>query len=151
MMIKGVGIMEITAYELAQRFTGVKEIPGRSKDDHQIMSMLKLDDDWPQDDEVPWCSAFVNYIAWLLRLPRSKSLMARSWLDVGVPVGRYCEMIGFDVVILSRGSNPKWGHVGFFSSIIGREIYILGGNQSDGVNVSGYNISRLVGTRRLAG
>ena len=138
----------MTPYRLAERFIGTKEVPG-SGDNAQVLAMLKLDADWPEHDEVPWCSAFVNYVCWLLRLPRSKSLMARSWLDVGIPVGRYSEMIGFDIVVLSRGNNPNHGHVGFFASAIGDQIYILGGNQSNTVSVQGYNLNRVVGIRRL--
>lgn len=69
----------INAYDLAQRFNGMNELPG-TLDNPQILAMLRLDTNVPEHDEVAWCSAFVNYIAWLLRLPRSKSLMARSWL-----------------------------------------------------------------------
>ena len=76
--------MDITAYDLASRFIGIKEVRG-SVSNPQILSMLRLDSSWPKGDEVPWCSAFVNYPAWLLRLPRSKSLRARSWLEVGTP------------------------------------------------------------------
>jgi uncharacterized protein (TIGR02594 family) len=133
------------------------------------MSFLKLDGQWPTHDEVPWCSAFVNYVAWLLRLPRSKSLSARSWLKVGTPTDIEFAEPGFDVAILSRGSAPPGpevlnapGHVGFFAGLAagagirpsapieppGR-ILLLGGNQSDSVNVSGFPIDRLLGIRRL--
>ena len=44
--------------------------------------MLRLDQQGPENDEVRWRSAFMNYITWLLRLPRSKNLRARSWLIV---------------------------------------------------------------------
>ena len=73
------------AFDLAQRFAGIKEVGG-NVDNPQIMAMLKLDNDWPSEDEVPWCSAFVNYICWLARLPRSKDLRARSWLNIGVGI-----------------------------------------------------------------
>ena len=139
-----------TPYQIAERFVGIKEIPGKD-DNYQILSMLKLDNDWPEHDEVPWCSGFANYVAWLLRLPRSKSLMARSWLDVGIPIPLKDAKAGYDVVILSRGTNPKAGHVGFFSSLMGPKIYLLGGNQSDTVCVSDYNRSRFLGARRLGG
>ena len=59
--------MQVTAFDLAQRFVGVKEAPG-SADNPQVLAFLKLDDEWPERDEVAWCSAFANYIAWLLRL-----------------------------------------------------------------------------------
>lgn len=137
-----------TPYEIAERFVGIKEIPGKD-DNHQILSMLKLDNQWPEHDEVPWCSAFVNYIAWLLRLPRSKSLMARSWLDVGVPIELNKAQPGYDIAILSRGSNPKSGHVAFFASKFGDVIYLLGGNQNDTVRVDEYSTNRLLGIRRL--
>ena len=66
--------------------------------------MLRLDQKWPEGDEFPWCSTFTNYIAWPLRLPRSKSLRARSWLLVGKPTSLENAVAGFDVVILKRGS-----------------------------------------------
>lgn len=143
-------VMEITAYDLAQRFVGVKEVPGQ-KDNPQILAMLKLDGAWPEHDEVPWCSGFTNYIAWLLRLPRSKSLMARSWLNVGKKVELGDAKIGFDVVVLWRGdpSGPS-GHVGFYAGHDATHVYILGGNQNDSVNVSKYPHSRLLQLRRLA-
>ncbi len=149
--------MKITAYDLAQRFVGVKEIPGKKKNDPQIMSMLSLDVDWPTKDEVPWCSAFINYVAWLLRLPRSISLIARSWLGVGKPIELVDARAGFDIVILKRGRGAQPGpedrtapgHVGFYAGKDGDNIIILGGNQSNSVCLAHYPKSRLLGTRRL--
>jgi len=139
----------MTPYQLAERFIGIKEIPG-SKDNHQVLAMLKLDADWPEHDEVPWCSAFVNYIAWLCRLPRSKSLMAQSWLEVGIPIQKTEAKAGFDIVILSRPNETTTaGHVGFFSSLIGSKVYILGGNQSDKINVCPFLETRILGIRKL--
>lgn len=148
--------IEITAFELAQRFVGVKEIPG-SENNSQVLAMLRLDAQWPEGDSVPWCSAFTNYIAWLLRLPRSKSLRARSWLLVGVPVSLELAEPGFDVVILKRGSGEQPGpevieapgHVGFFAGVEGDNVMILGGNQSDSVNVAAYPVDRILGIRKL--
>ena len=149
--------METTAYDIATRFIGVREVDGPVANPH-ILAMLKLDGEWPKDDAVPWCSAFVNWVCWLLRLPRSKSLRARSWLVVGTPVVEDDRWeAGFDVVILKRGSGKQPGpsvinapgHVGFFSALEGERIWILGGNQSDEVNVSSYPLSRVLGVRRL--
>ena len=100
--------IELTAFDMAQRFVGMKEIPGTG-DNPQIVSMLRLDQTWPKNDEVPWCSAFMNYITWLLRLPRSKDLRARSWLLVGRPVTLEEAEPGFDVVILKRGGDDQPG------------------------------------------
>ena len=140
--------MYVTPYQLAERFIGIKEVPG-SEDNLQIMAMLKLDDEWPQHDEVPWCSAFMNYICWLLRLPRSKSLAARSWLDVGRSVGIYDAKTEYDVVILNRPPNPESGHVGFYAGHGPSSVYLLGGNQGNTVKVSQYDMSRIIGVRRL--
>jgi uncharacterized protein (TIGR02594 family) len=148
--------MEVTAFQIAERFIGIKEVPG-AKDNPQILSMLKLDGEWPEHDEVPWCSAFVNYVAWLLRLPRSKSLRARSWLEVGTPVAASLAQIGQDVVILKRGAGEQPGpeviaapgHVGFFAGNLGSYVHLLSGNQSDSVSVQRFDHDRILGVRRL--
>jgi uncharacterized protein (TIGR02594 family) len=140
--------MLITPHLLAQRFIGIQEVPG-AKDNPQLLAMLKLDDAWPQHDEVPWCSAFVNYVCWLLRLPRSKRLNARSWLDVGMAVELDDAQAGFDVVVLNRPPNPESGHVGFYSGHSDQYVYLLGGNQGDSVNVRPFDRNRLLGVRRL--
>ena len=143
------------AFDLAQRFTGIKEVGG-NVDNPQIMAMLKLDNDWPSEDEVPWCSAFVNYVCWLARLPRSKDLRARSWLNIGVGI-QLDEAEPGDIVIIKRGSGEQpgpenttaQGHVGFYAGITGNLIEILGGNQRDTVKISRYPRDRLLGVRRL--
>ena len=148
--------IEITAYDLAQRFVGMSEVAGKVSNP-QILAMLQLDQAWPEQDEVPWCSAFVNYIAWLLRLPRSKSLGARSWLQVGIPINLENAEVGFDVVILKRGSGNQpgpevinaAGHVGFFAGSERPQVLMLGGNQSDSVNVSRFFVQNILGIRRL--
>jgi uncharacterized protein (TIGR02594 family) len=149
-------IVEITAFDLAERFIGVKEIFGVASNP-MILSMLKLDEQWPTADEVPWCSAFVNYICWLLRLPRSKSLSARSWLLVGSSASVEGAEVGSDIVILKRGKGEQPGpevikapgHVGFFAGIEGDQILVLGGNQGDAVNVSRFNKDLVLGIRRI--
>lgn len=152
--------IQITAYDLAMRFVGTKEVAG-TQSNPAILAMLKLDGSWPPDDSTPWCSAFVNYIAWLLRLPRSKSLAARSWLGVGAPIRLEDAELGFDVVVLERGPVPQPGpeviqapgHVGFYGGLVagspGRKVMVLGGNQGDQVSLAPFDSSRILGIRRL--
>ena len=148
--------VELSAFDVAQRFIGVSEVSGSASNPH-VLAMLRLDQPWPEDDQVPWCSAFMNYIAWLLRLPRSKSLRARSWLLIGNSISLEDAEAGFDVVILKRGSGNQPGpdvieapgHVGLFAGREGSKILVLGGNQSNTVNVSRYPAGRLLGIRRL--
>jgi len=58
-------------------------------------------------------------------------------------------MIGHDVVVLMRGSNNANGHVGLYSGQIGPTVYLLGGNQNNTVNVSGFNADRIVSVNRI--
>jgi len=159
--------MQISAFELAQRFVGIREVAGPVSNAH-ILAMLRLDNTWVADDSVPWCSAWVNYVCWLLRLPRSKSLAARSWLGVGMPISLEQARPGFDVVVLKRGDGDQPGpevmaapgHVGFFAGIehpartFGdpdtRHVLILGGNQGDMVSVAPFPVARVIGVRRLS-
>ena len=146
-----------SAYEMAQVYVGIAEVSGRVANP-QILAMLTTDSKWPEDDSVPWCSAFVNYVAKAMKLPRSKSLRARSWLGVGEPVFLDRAEPGFDVVIFKRGIGPQPGpevltapgHVGFYAGRESDYILTLGGNQSDTVSISRYSIERLLGIRRLA-
>lgn len=166
--------MQITAFDLAQRFVGLREIAGPVSNAH-ILAMLRLDNTWIEGDEVAWCSAFVNYVCWLLRLPRSKSLAARSWLGVGMSIALENAKPGYDVVVLKRGVGEQPGpeilaapgHVGFFAGLEGagsiritgdvlfnspdtRRVMILGGNQGDQVSVVPFPVARVLGVRRLA-
>jgi uncharacterized protein (TIGR02594 family) len=136
----------MTAYELAERFVGVKETPGHMATP-LVLAMLQLDAPWPNDDAVPWCSAFCNFVTWLLRLPRSKSLLARSWLKVGTPIPLQAAHAEDDVVVFSHGDG---GHVGFYAGVEGDSILVLGGNQHDEVCVAPFPKSLLLGVRRLA-
>jgi len=148
--------MNITAFWLAQRYVGLAEVPG-SKSNATVLGMLRLDQEWPEDDGTPWCSAFVNWITWHLRLPRSKSLRARSWLHVGRSIHLAEARPGWDVVVLQRGEGPQPGpevidapgHVGFFAGIENDRVLLLGGNQGNAVTVEAFQASRILGVRRL--
>lgn len=160
--------MEITAFDVAFRFAGMREVPG-GVSNPAILAMLQLDAPWAEDDEVPWCSAFVNYVAWLLGLCRSRSLAARSWLGVGNRIdhewllngylgesGTLPER-GFDIVILNRAGGPQDpnvsgpGHVGFFAGWRFGEsrVQLLSGNHADSVALGLYDAHRILGIRRL--
>ena len=155
--------MTITAYDLAQRFVGIREVAGPVAN-AQILAMLRLDAGTAiADDATAWCSAFVNYVAWLLRLPRSKSLAARSWLSVGRIVELELARPGFDVVILKRGGGDQpgpevldaVGHVGFFAGLARGDdgsatVAVLGGNQGDAVSIARFPSTQVLGVRRLS-
>jgi uncharacterized protein (TIGR02594 family) len=141
--------MTITLYDLAQRFVGIKELSAQGQDHPLVQwgfTLCGMSRETP--DEVPWCSAWLQIPPYLLRLPRSKSAVARSWLTVGTPVLTREATLG-DVVILSRGTHPVQGHVGLFGGWEAGEVVLLGGNQANGVCLAGFDPARILGVRRL--
>lgn len=100
-----------------------------------------------KDDETPWCSAFLNAMCIDLNLPFSNRLNARSWLDVGVKTEK--PEMG-DIVIFWRESPTSWkGHVGIYISEVGNMINVLGGNQTNQVNISKFEKSKVLGYRSI--
>lgn len=150
--------MTITAFDLAVRFIGVKEIFG-SQSHPLVQWWLSLCSySLHSSDEIPWCSAFVNGIAWELRLPRSKSAAARSWLTVGTPIVLADAKPAFDIVVIKRGKAPQPGpevtsgapgHVAFYAGIEANRVLLLGGNQGDTVSIQQFAIADILGVRRL--
>jgi len=128
---------------------GVKEIKG-TKHSKRILEYADTSGfAWVNDDETPWCSIFMNWLAKKASLKQSGSAMARSWLNVGETVS---SPEPGDVVIYYRGSlDSGKGHVGLFLgySKDGSRIYTLGGNQMDAVSISAYSADKLLGFRRL--
>lgn len=137
-------------YSVALGFLHTKEMPGK-QNNPVIVGWLRRLAIWVNDDETAWCSAFVNAMAERASYERSGKLNARSWLDVGQPVNLQDARKG-DVIILWRGSKDAWtGHVAFLDHYNPtRELlYLLGGNQSDEVNITAYPVGKLLGIRRL--
>jgi uncharacterized protein (TIGR02594 family) len=150
--------MNVTALSVALKYLDTREREGAA-DNPFIRAWLMQAGFGPDaHDEIPWCASFVNHIAWLLGLPRPKlPARARSWLTVGVPVSLAAARPEWDVVILKRGGGDQpgpevidaQGHVGFFTSYTLPDVFMLGGNQGDAVNVQRFPESRVLGVRRL--
>lgn len=129
-----------------ERVAGVKEIPGHEANPEIIKygESVSLDID---SDETPWCSSFVNWCVQESDNKGTNSARARSWLNWGFHIER--PHFGC-VVVLSRGTSPTAGHVGFFVTKDENDVLILGGNQSNSVNISRYPASRVLGYRTLS-
>ncbi|MDF1854258.1 TIGR02594 family protein [Pseudooceanicola sp.] len=137
----------MTPFEIAQSYIGTTEGPG-PEDNPAIMEMYaSVGHDWVQHDSVAWCAAFVGHCLEKAGLRSTRRLNARSYLDWGIPVDLTDAHEG-DIVVFSRGSKSWQGHVGFFVKAAGATIEVLGGNQSDAVNIQRYAKSRLLGVRR---
>ena len=90
----------------------------------RIVGWLQRVGKWADKDEVPWCSAFVDEIAHRGGCCATKSLRARSWLQVGIGLSLDDAEPGMDIVIFNRGGpdDPTVinapGHVGILRLMI---------------------------------
>lgn len=123
---------------------GARELPG-NRHNRDIVAMFR-DAGRPEvtRDEVPWCAAFVGAVLERAGRAGTNSLRARSYLEWGEALA--APRLGA-IVVLSRGSNPAAGHVGFWLGETAGTHILLGGNQSDAVTVQGFAKARLLGLR----
>lgn len=129
----------------ARRLIGVKEVPGAA-DSPVIMKWAKDMDQWYPDDATAWCGLFVAHCMRIGApdVPQDfNRLGAREWLKYGAECNP-----GYGAIAVFSRPGPSWaGHVGF---IVGEDAgtwHILGGNQSDMVNVTRVSKSRALGYR----
>lgn len=136
------------AYELAKAEIGTVE--WAKGDNPKVVAYFK-DSGNPgvKDDETAWCAAFVGAMLRRAGVKSTGALNARSYLDWGTPVDRKNAQPG-DVVVFKRGNSSWQGHVAFFVKDRGALIDVLGGNQSNAVNVKGYQSAALLGIRRAS-
>ena len=136
----------MNAYEMAKAEVGTVE--WAKGDNPKVVAYFK-DSGNPgvTNDETAWCAAFVGAMLRRAGVKSTGALNARSYLDWGTPVDRKNAQPG-DVVIFKRGSSSWQGHVAFFVKDRGALIDVLGGNQSNAVNVKGYQAAALLGIRR---
>jgi uncharacterized protein (TIGR02594 family) len=103
-----------------------------------------------KDDATAWCAAFVGAMLHRAGMKGTGSLVARSYLKWGEPVDRKDARPG-DIVVFKRGNSTWQAHVAFLVADHGETLEVLGGNQSDAVNVKKYRARDLLGIRRTPG
>ena len=139
--------MTNAAYQLAEAEIGTLEW-GQGHNPKVVQYFADVGHSWVQDDETAWCAAFVGAMLKRAGMPHTGKLNARSYMDWGDPVHLDLAKEG-DIVVFWRGSPDGWqGHVGFFVRRAGTHIEVLGGNQSNQVNVQRYPVSQLLGVRK---
>jgi uncharacterized protein (TIGR02594 family) len=95
------------------------------------------------NDDISWCGLYMAIV--MKRSDRQvvkDPLWARNWANFGVAVKE--PMLG-DVLVFSRETG---GHVGLYISESRTHYHVLGGNQSDQVNIVLIAKNRLVASRR---
>jgi uncharacterized protein (TIGR02594 family) len=129
--------------KIARSYDGLKEIPGPRHNQTIIRWLVKLRA-WWSDDETPWCGVFVAHCMQKCSLPFPKLYMrAKAWADYGSLLRRDRLAPGAILVFDRAGG----GHVGFYVGEDAGFYYVLGGNQSNAVNVMKLGKSRLVASR----
>ncbi|QTL95534.1 TIGR02594 family protein [Aeromonas jandaei] len=126
----------------AHKFLGLKEIKG-AKHAQEILDMWKaIKRGGIKDDETPWCAAFLGACLERVGIQSTRFESAKSYLDWGTKLNAPVQ--GCVVVFTRTGG----GHVGF---VVGKSptgnLLVLGGNQSDEVNIREFPLARVTGYR----
>lgn len=128
---------------VARKYLGQAEIKGPHHNPH-ILTWWKRAGAPFEDDETPWCGAFIAGVLSELGIkPVSGGASAQAWLKMSVKLDKPAQGC---VVIFERGKPGSGsGHVGF---VVGRDgagnLMVLGGNQGDAVTIKPFNRNRRV-------
>lgn len=126
----------------ARKHIGLTEVKGPQHSPEILQMWRDIKRGGIKDDETPWCAAFVGAMLERVGVRSSRFESARSYLDWGQQLP--LPVPGCIVVFTRQGG----GHVGF---AVGRDkagnLLILGGNQSDAVNIKAFPVSRVSGYR----
>lgn len=130
----------------AQSFIGLREVKGPQHAAEILKFWKDIKRGGIKDDETPWCAAFVGAMLERSGVQSTRFESARSYEAWGV---KLAQPVRGCVVVFSRDGG---GHVGF---VVGQDkagnLLVLGGNQSDAVNVRAFPRSRVTAYRWPAG
>jgi len=100
---------------------------------------------WIKDDETAWCGAFTAYCLAQANLPNhipKEFYRAKAWAEVGTSLNKPAYGC---IVVFNRSGG---GHVGI---VVGKDskgnLMVLGGNQSDAVNIKPFAVDRVLAYR----
>lgn len=132
--------------KLARSRIGIREIPGPKHNSNILEWIGKLT---PKrlgmvisDDETPWCGTFVASVMLDSGVePPPVAARALSWADWGQTLAT--PVLGA-ILVFKR---PGGGHVGFYAGEDDLAYHVLGGNQSNAVNVARIEKARCVAIR----
>ena len=130
---------------IAQKLLGTDEVPG-PKSNPVIVKWAKdmggFTAKYYTSDDIPWCGLFVGHCIFEagIKVTIENPLYARDWNEFGTK----CQPCFGAIMVFARDGG---GHVGFYVSEDADTYHILGGNQSDSVNVTRVAKERLLGAR----
>lgn len=131
---------------IARGLIGVREIKGPEHAPEILQMWRDIKRGGIRNDETPWCAAFVGAVLERAGIVSSRFESAASYLTWGVQLA--APALGCVVVFTREGG----GHVGF---VVGQDqkgsLLVLGGNQSDAVNIRAFSRTRVSGYRWPSG
>lgn len=136
---------ELAHIKLARSYIGTAETKG-AKHNPKIIELRTAARTGIKNDDDAWCSDFHCGVLEKSGHVSARSAASRANLNWGQKLAG--PAYGATVVFW-RGSRSGWqGHVGF---VVGRDrhgnLMVLGGNQSDAVNIKPFSVSRVLGYR----
>ena len=135
------------ALKIAFEQYGIKEVPGSTHNAEVIKYFQESGFTNIHDDETPWCSAFLNWCQIQAGRKGTGSLGSRSWIQWGEKVME--PKLG-DIAVFWRRNPQGWeGHVGFYIQHDNNNVWVLGGNQSNQVNIQKYPGTQLLSYQRF--
>jgi uncharacterized protein (TIGR02594 family) len=137
-----------TILEQALSYYGQQAIVGY--DTNKIIERFYEEAGHPEikGDETPWCAAFLNAVLFEMDAPNTGSLLARSFLNLGINTDK--PEMG-DIVVFWRESKESWkGHVGIVIRVDGSMVYALAGNDNNMVAIHPYSTHSVLGYRKLS-
>lgn len=133
--------------EIALGQFGNSGIYGAKNEEEILKYYHEIGFEWVDNDDVSWCAGFLNWCLLKAGKPFFKSLHARDFLEYGTETKE--PQMG-DIVILWRiAKDSQWGHAGIFIRETKNTIYILGGNQSNSVNIQPFPKTQVLGYRKI--
>ncbi|EGB2526600.1 TIGR02594 family protein [Salmonella enterica] len=126
----------------ARKYTGQMEIKGPRHNPLILQFWKDIKRGGIRDDETPWCSAFTGAMLERVGIKSTRFESAKSYLNWGIPLPEPA----FGCVVVFRRDGG--GHVGF---VVGQQangdLMVLGGNQSDAINIRAFPRFRVAGYR----
>lgn len=125
---------------IAMQELGQSEVLG-SNHNPKIVEYLKTTGSWWNSDETAWCSGFVNWAVSKSNIIGTNSARALSWKNWGNSISQ----ASYGSIAILDYNNGR-GHVGFvLGQNLNGDIILLGGNQSNMVNLSVFPANEIDG------
>ena len=133
---------ELSWIEIAKKDIGVSEIKGDKHNPVIVQYWKDIKRGGIKDDETPWCAAFVGAMLERSGIRSTRFESAKSYETWGYELTS--PVYGCIVTFIRNGG----GHVGF---VVGMspagDLMVLGGNQSDAVNIKAFSTDRVTSYR----